>query len=414
MSFWDKINKRKKSVYVLSLDIGTEVVKALVSYVDYGDNKITNVGIGKSKQKPGSIFGGKVLDTDNVIDACKEAADQAMRMSGVRPTEVIIGLSGNTIKVCTSVLDIERSDYGGKIEMNELRSIIAKAHLSAIEDINRNLSKREKQEGIRLISSDVSDFVIDGYRIINPLNFKGNHIKVSMSSSYILASDFVVLEKIVESLHMKLMKVSYGPYAVLKAIGGRDVFGFNAIMLDIGGNITDVVMVKNGSIENANMFTVGGRVFTKRLSHNFKINEDQAEDLKLRYSFGQIDENDSGRIGRILEQDINLWLSGVGVSLEVHSKNSLLPSQFMIFGGGSKLPGLVASLNSLKEDDLSFSGGLKLDFVLLDDIPNNLNKIESMDDSQDITIVCLAHLCFDYADGEDMPNRILEQLVLNK
>jgi cell division protein FtsA len=414
MNLWEKITNKKKGRYVLSLDIGTEVVKALVSYIDYDGGKVINLGIGKSRQSSGNIVGGRILSERGVAQSCQIAIDEAVTKSGTSPNEVIIGFSGNTIKMFTSVFDVERKNQDSKIESYELKSIISSAHDNSILEINKNLSQREKQEGVRLISSDISDFVIDGYRIINPLNFKGGKIKVSVSSSFVLSSDFEMIEKIVGDLNLKLLKVSYGPYAVLKAIGGQDVFGFNAIMLDVGGNITDVVMVKNGNVQKAGMFVLGGRMFTKRIAHKFGLTEDQAEDLKIRYAKDQIDSKDSGLIAEILEQDIDLWFSGVELTLESYAEDYLLPAQILVFGGSSQLPGLVASLNKLRDKPFSFSGDLKLEFVFLEDVSDNINKAQGTNDLQDITLVCLAHLCFDGANEEDAPNKILEDIVLNK
>jgi cell division protein FtsA len=414
MNLWEKITKKNKGRYVLSLDIGTEVVKALVSYVDYDGGKVINLGIGRSRQGGGNIVGGKIFSEQGVVKSCQSAIDEAVKKSGTYPNEVIIGFSGNTIKMCTSVFDVERKNQDSKIESYELKDIISKAHDNSILEINKNLSQREKQEGVRFISSDISDFVIDGYRIVNPLNFKGGKVKVSVSSSFVLSSDFEMIEKIVGDLNLKLLKISYGPYAVLKAIGGRDVFGFNAIMLDVGGNITDIVMVKNGNVQKAGMFVLGGRMFTKRIAHKFGLTEDQAEDLKIKYSKDQIDGADSKRIAEILEQDIDLWFSGVELTLESYAENYLLPAQILVFGGSSQLPGLVASLNKLRDKSFSFSGDLKLDFVFLEDVPDNVNKAQGINDSQDITLICLAHLCFDSANEEDAPNKILEDIVLNK
>lgn len=414
MNLWDKIINKKRGRYILSLDIGTEIVKALVSYVDYDGGKIINLGIGKERQGVGNIVGGRILDEKGVVRSCRVAIDEAIKMSGTRPSEVILGFSGNTIKMCTSVFETERNNRDSKIEPYELKNIVVSAHNYSISEIDKNLSQRERQEGIRLISSDVADFVIDGYRIINPLNFKGGKLKVSISSSFVLSSDFELIESIASDLNLKILKISYGPYAVLKAIGGQDVSGFNAIMLDVGGNITDVVMVKNGNIQKAGMFVLGGRMFTKRIARQFGLTEDQAEDLKIKYAKDLIESDDSKHIKEILEQDIELWFSGVELTLESYAQSCLLPAQIMVFGGSSQLPGLVSSLNKLFDKPFSFSGDLKLDFVFLEDIPNNINKSQGINDLQDITPICLAHLCFDTANEEDAPNRILEDVILSK
>jgi cell division protein FtsA len=412
MNFLTKLIKKKtKGKYVLSLDLGTRVAKALVSYVDYDKNKITNLGIGRAEQKTGNVVGGKISDVRGVIAVCKRAIDDSAQMANIRPEEVMMGFSGNTVKICTSSFEINRKNPGNRMDVYELKNIIKDVHQKSLQKIQDTLTYKEKQTGIKLVSSDIVNFSIDGYRIINPLNFRGRRIRITISNFYVLMSDFVIINSIAEELKLKLLKIAYGPYAVVKAIGVEDALNFSAVMIDVGGNITDVVLVKNGNIQKAGMFILGGHLFTKRLAHKFDISEKNAEELKINYSKGRLNESDRNKIEDILSEDVSLWFSGVQLILEESAKDFLIPSRILFYGGGSQLPGIVSSINNLVKSDISFSDKPNLDFIRSSFVSDNTDKTKKLNDFQDMTLVGLVHLCLDFVDMEDTANFFLAQII---
>ncbi|MDD3190318.1 MAG: cell division FtsA domain-containing protein [Candidatus Pacebacteria bacterium] len=415
MNIFEKITKKKnKNKYILSLDLGTKFVKALVSYVDYEEDKVVNLGVGKSGQKNGNVVGGRILNVEGVIESCRIAIEEASKMADYLPNEAIIGFSGNTVRISTNSFEIQRENPDKKIEPAELKKIIRSAYSRAMDVIDSELSFREKQVGVNLISADVADFNIDGYRIINPLNFKGHKIKISTSSSFVLSSDFEMINKIAEGLNLRLVKIAYGPYAVLKAVGGQDSFNFNAVMIDVGGNITDVVVVKNGNIEKADMFVLGGNIFTKRIANRLKVSEAKAEEIKINFSKKKLDDKSAQTVEDIFVEDIDLWRSGVELVLEEYSKESLSPSLILFYGGGSQLPGLASSLNELSKSPISFFGKIKLDFLNMGYISDNEDRTKKLDNFQDITILALSHMISDSINAEDTPNVFLEEIFFNK
>lgn len=412
MSFLSKImHKKDKGKYILSLDVGTKVAKALISYVDYETAQVTNLGVGRAEQEPGNIVGGKITDPRKVTEVLRAAIATAEQMAKVSAKEAVMGFSGNTIRISTNSFEMVRVDPQAKIENAELRAIVLAAHKKSLEDINRGLTYRERQSGIKLVSADIVNFNIDGYRVINPLSFKGGNIKIDISSSYVSVPDFSLINDIVDDLGVRLLKVAYGPYAVIRAIGAEDSLDFSAAMIDVGGNITDVVLVKNGNIQSAGMFILGGRLFTRRLANKLNISEATAEGLKVKYTADNFAPGEKMKIEKILAEDIELWLSGVELVLSEAGTQFLLPSKIFLYGGGSQLPELANSLHRLDNTSLTFSDKVKLDFIRLCHITGNVDKTQKLNDFQDITLVSLAHLCFDSADKEDTANNLLAEIV---
>ncbi len=411
MDLLARMRRKPKGKYVLSLDLGTRMVKAMVSYVDYEENKVANLGIGRAEQTAGNIVGGRISDVKGVTTACRQAITEAVRAAKVSPEEVIMGFSGNTAKLCTHNFEFQRKEPGEKMDAGELKELVKSVHQQSLDRIKGNLTYKEKQLGIKLVSSDIVNLSIDGYRVINPLSFRGKRVRITVSASYVLSSDYDIINSIAVALKLRLARIAYGPYAVLKAIGAGDALNFSAVMIDVGGNITDVVVVKNGNIQNASMFILGGHLFTKRLAHEFNLSEKNAEDLKVNYAKGRLDEKDQRRIAEMLAEDLDLWYSGVEFILQDASKEALIPAKLLCYGGGSQLPGLASTLNRLPNGNIPFSDKLQLGFIHSSHISGNTDKTGKLDNFQDITMLALAHLCLGKVDEEDTPNRFLAQII---
>ncbi|MFA7169779.1 MAG: cell division FtsA domain-containing protein [Candidatus Paceibacterota bacterium] len=415
MNFLKKVVKQKnEGKYILSLDVGTKAAKALVSHVDFEKDEIVNIGIGKSEQKTGNIIGGKIVNIEGVTNACREAIEKASIMAGTAPQEVIMGFSGNIVKVCTHTFEIARDKPQEKIYPEELKEIIGDIYRKEQEEIRRGLNYRERQAGIKLVSADIVDFSIDGYRVLNPLNFKGSRLRIGITGSYILSTDFDVVNEIASNLNLRLVKIAYGPYAVMRALGSVETSAFSAIMIDVGGNITDVVIVKNGNIQKTGMFILGGHPFTKRIANQLNISEKDAESLKIRYSRGSLSEEENLHVKEILSDDIDLWFSGVELLLREGAIDLLLPHRILFYGGGSQLPGIASCLNHLKDSNISFADKIKLDFIRLEHISDVFDQTNKLNNFQDITLVGLAHLYLDSVNVEDVSNNILAEIILKK
>lgn len=412
MDFLAKIiNKKDKGKYILSLDVGTKTAKALVSYLDFQERTVADLGAGWAEQEAGNIVGGRITDREKVTAALRQAIAEAEKAAKVPAKEAVMGFPGHTVRVFTGSFETVRPAPEEKIAKAELREMIRSAHRKSLEEIEAGLTYRERQAGIRLVSADIVSFSIDGYRIINPLSFKGSNIKIGISSSYVLLPDFEMITRIAHDLGLRLLKVAYGPYAVIKALGADDSLNFSAVLIDVGGNITDVVLVKNGNIHHAGMFLLGGRLFTRRLTNKLEMAEEIAEELKVKYSRDRFNEAEKVKIEKLLAEDIDLWFSGVRLILAETGRKALLPVRIFLYGGGSQLPGLANSLHWLDSAEFSFIDKVKLDFIRLGNITRNIDKTKKLDDFRDITLAALPHLCFDNTDDEDLANAYLSEII---
>jgi cell division protein FtsA len=273
--------------------------------------------------------------------------------------------------------------------------IIQKVQEKAFERIKRQLAWETGQDDIdvKLINADLVDVRIDGYRVTNPINFQGRDVSMSVFNAYAPMVHLGALETIAHELHLDLLSVAAEPYAVARAVEVEDMLDFSAIFIDVGGGTTDIAVVRNGGLEGTKMFAVGGRAFTKRLAQSYDLSFEEAEKMKIDYSFGKLSQERMLDLKKLFDEDCRVWLGGVELSLVEFAETDLLPNKIFLCGGGSALPGIKASLLSPDwAKDLPFAKALQVNYLQPRDIVRISDTTGELTNPQDITPLGLANL----------------------
>jgi cell division protein FtsA len=409
--------KRKNSDYVLALDIGTAFVKALVFKVDEEIQKGVVLGVGKVRQKVGNMNSGAVSDIAGVIEVCEQAIAQAESMAKVENVEqTIMGIAGEFVKGTTTTVHYERTRPEIRIDLPELKNIIQKVQWKAFDRIRRQLAWEvgHSEIDVKLINAAIVNVKIDGYRVSNPIGFQGREVIIGVFNAYAPMVHLGALQSIAEELNLKISSIVAEPYAVTQALGIEDDKKFGSIFVDIGGGTTDVALVRDGVLEGTVMFALGGKAFTTRLANDLEITFSDAENLKLKYSAGQLGRDVTIKIDKILEEDCRIWASGLEIVLEsfLRSQTDLLPSRVLFCGGGSSLPGLYKALEvSGLFDNLPFAKKPAVGFIQPRDVVNIVDQTKFLRNPQDVTPMGLASLSLELADDKKILADALKQAV---
>ncbi len=416
MTFISKIfSGRRRLKLILALDIGTEVIKALVVKIDNENKKGVVIGSGKVKQQFGNMQSGAVSDISGVVKVAREAIDIAKKKSGVKKIKyAIVGIAGELVKGTTTTVHYERVDSEVKIGMSELKDIIQKVQQKAYERIQKQIAWETNQTNIdiKLINAAISDVRIDGYRITNPLGFQGHNVSISVFNAYAPTIHLGAIETIVNELGIGLVNIAAEPYAVARLVDFEGDLNFNAIFIDVGGGTTDIAVVRNGGLEGTKMFALGGRAFTKRLSQELGVDLDKAEQIKIGYSLGKLNKVDSQKVEKLFEEDCRIWLGGISLALSEFSQNDLLPTKILMCGGGSGLPGIKKALLTQEwVDELSFVQQPKVVFLQPKDAIHIVDKTGELTSTQDVTPIGLASLILELVNEEKVLATILKRAM---
>ncbi len=324
---------------ILGLDIGTEFVKAVLAKpVKKGNLKI--LGVGKARQSEGSMHAGAITDIPAVVATCEEALNEAETEAGERANLTIVGVAGELIKGNTTTVRYNRANPNKPITEAEVRGIIKKVQQKSGEVAKKTVALETGNDNVevRLISSAIVSLTIDGYKISNPVGFKGSDVVIQFYTAFAPLIHVAAIEKVCAELNLDLLTIAVEPCAVCRACLGDDLdSSFSGIVIDIGGGTTDIAIVEDGGVEGTKMFSIGGRSFTHQIAESLGVDFETAEEYKLDFDTGKLDDRIKAKVETALSRNLSVWLTGVEVAIEDFNNLSSLPRNILLCGGGASL-----------------------------------------------------------------------------
>ena len=400
-----KKSKRPKDPddYLLALDIGTEFVKALIA--KKGKNGIHIVGVGKAHEAPTNIFSGAIADIPGVAKTCEEALYKAEKMAGVRANEVVIGIAGELIKGNTASIKYRRSEATKPITEEEMNYIIKKVQQKAGERARREvaLETNNPDVEVRLINSALVSLRIDGYKVANPIGFKGKEVVVQIYTAFAPLVHISAIERVCDELQLDLVTVAVEPFAVCRACLGDDLdSSFSGIVMDVGGGTTDIAIVEDGGVEGTKMFSIGGRSFTNQIANKLGLSFEDAEKLKLLADSPNMKPEIRHKFDQAIARNLEVWQSGVELALEEFDQVETMPGQVLLCGGGASLaeiPEILATGDWYK--GLPFSRRPIVSLIVPNDVPGITNDTDRELDHTFVTAMGLLRVGIDTLIGTD-------------
>jgi len=324
---------------ILGLDIGTEFVKAVLAKPGK-KGALEILGVGKARQKEGNMHAGAIADIPAVVSVCEDALVQAEKQAGERASLTVVGVAGELIKGNTTSVNYTRKNPSKPITDAEMHEIIKKVQQKSGEVAKKAVALETGNQNVevRLINSAIVSLSIDGYKISNPIGFKGSEVAIQFYTAFAPMIHVAAIEKVCAELNLDLLTVAVEPFAVCRACLGDDLDStFSGIVIDIGGGTTDIAVVEDGGVEGTKMFNIGGRSFTHQIAETLGVDFDTAENYKLDYDTGKLDDYQKAKIKTALDRNLSVWLTGTEVALEEFENIGSLPRDILLCGGGASL-----------------------------------------------------------------------------
>ena len=325
MIFGVQYNKKECS---LALDIGTEAVKAVVfEKTDHQYNILSSVLEYFDELRP--------FDNDKVILKTKE---EAIRLSGKSPKELLLSLPPSILKIRVGKINFSRKNFGKIIAKDEAKNITE----AAFREIEKEMARLFVQDygimpqDIRFVDRKILEIKIDGYEVSGILGRSGRNL------------EFKVLASFLPRGYLK----NFNKARIVSPVKNLGVLGIaDGIFIDIGGEVTQICLIRNNNIEMIDEIALGGKDFSRAISQTLGMHPAEARFFKERYSLGALADDARGRTKEILISPAREWISAIKSKLK--TVKGLIPSAFFIFGGGSQLPE-IEELIANEEKEVKF------------------------------------------------------------
>ncbi|MFH2035165.1 MAG: cell division protein FtsA [Candidatus Zixiibacteriota bacterium] len=362
---------------ITGIDIGTTAVRALIA--EESEDGSSPIFIGYGAVPVEGIRRGIVVNMEKAVKAISDAVEIAEEMAEVHIESATVGIAGDHIKSINShgVIGVSRSDN----EIGEKDSQKAIEAASAVAIPN-------DREIIHVLPQE---YTIDEQSgIKNPVGMTGVRLEVEV---HIVTAAVTSARNIYRSFerceigidHLVLQSLA-DSYSVLS--GNEEDMG--VVLIDIGGDITDVAVFYNGSIRHTGVVPLGGRNVTNDIAIGLRTSVGQADELKLKYGSAMTalvnpDEmmlvpsatgKEPRQISRnvlstIIEPRMEEILSLASREIQKSNPPEALAAGIVITGGGALLPGMVELAEQIF--DMPVKIGLPSG---LDGLPEEMNSPE--------------------------------------
>ncbi len=331
---------------ITGIDIGTTRVRALIT--ESSDNAMP-VFMGYGSVPAEGLRRGVVVNMEKTVKSISKAVEEAEHMAAVHVDSAVAGIAGDHIKSINSqgVIAVSRSD--NEIGETDVKKAIEAASTVAIP------TDRE------IIHVLPQQYTIDEQSgIKNPVGMTGVRLEVDV---HIVTAAVTSAKNIYRSLehceikadHLVLQSLA-SSYAVVNA----EEQEMGVVLIDIGGDLTDIAVFWDGSIRHSGVVPLGGKNVTNDIAIGLRTTVEQAEQLKMVHGSAMIslvDPDDmmdvtgiAGRPSRsisrnvlasIIEPRMEEILSLAAREIKKANPPEALAAGAILTGGGAQLPGVV-------------------------------------------------------------------------
>jgi cell division protein FtsA len=276
-----------KGDYIVSLDIGTSKVRAIIG--EQAGNTLNVIGVGSASGE--GIRHGSIVDIDLTVQSIKEAVDHAERMVGIHISSAYVGISGNHINLQSSHGVVAVSSPDREIGDEDMERVLQQARVVALPP------ERE------IIDVVAKEYIVDGLRgIVDPRGMLGVRLEVE---AYLITGSRTAIHNVVrcveragiEVANLVLLPMAAGTIAL-----SQDERKLGVALVDIGAGATSVSIFENGALVGTSIIPMGGDYVTHDVAIGLRTQTAVAEQVKVRHGCALVraaSENEKFKVPRI-------------------------------------------------------------------------------------------------------------------
>lgn len=258
------------SNYICALDIGSSKISAVVAQLKSG--RISNLSFENMPSK--GIKRGAIVDSVALIGAVSNVLKNLRNKSGINIKFVYANISGRDVFGKHSRAVIPLAERGNKV--------IVESDIEKVNEQARILASSLEEEIIHQIPSG---YTIDSAsNILDPIGLYSHRLEVDLYILCVKLSSVQNLARVINQAGFEIKSLFFSGAATSTAVFSEQGKEGVNILVDIGGDITELLFFENGLLRNVEILPIGGNDITLHLSEELKIPVELAEDVKRSYA----------------------------------------------------------------------------------------------------------------------------------
>jgi cell division protein FtsA len=334
--------KGKKENIIVGLDVGTTKISAIVGEVN--DNGVEIIGIGTQPSR--GMRKGVVINIDATVESIRKAVEEAELMAGAQITSVYCAIAGSHIRGFNShgIVAVKNRE----VQESDVKRVLDAARAVAIP-MDREVLHVLPQE-----------YIVDEQDgIMEPLGMSGVRLEAKV---HIVTAAVTSTQNIIRCCNrtgLEVKDIVLGQLAASEAVLIPDEKELGAVLVDIGGGTTDLVVFSQGAVRQTAVFGLGGNHLTNDIAVGLRTPLLESEKIKTKYGCaltamvkkeemievpsvgGRRSRNLSRQIlAEIIEPRMEEIFSLVHREILKSGYENLIPSGVVLTGGTASLEGL--------------------------------------------------------------------------
>ena len=264
---------------ICAIDVGSSKIATLIASI--GDElpgggrseKVNLIGVSATPSK--GVKKGQVVDIDEAVEAITESVEAAERMAGYSISSGYILLGGPQIESINQHAVVAVAQPEGEIKEGDV---------FRVNEAARAIPLPSSREILHVIPRT---FTVDGQEgIRDPIGMTG--VRLETETHIITGSSTSMrnLVKCVQQVGIDVIELVFGGIASSFSVLTDTEKELGVILVDVGGETTDVVIFVDGSVAYSAVVPIGARHITSDLAVGLRVSLESAEKIKL--SLGKV------------------------------------------------------------------------------------------------------------------------------
>jgi len=267
---WLSVEKERIDVasdrLLAAIDIGTTKIMTLVAEMDEQGNMSV---IGHGNSPANGLRRGVVVDMDKTVTSIRKSLNDAQMISGTEIDRVTVGIAGEHIRSINS---------HGVVAVSGADGEITRADVDKATEAARTVAIPVDREIIHVIPQE---FTVDEQPgIKDPVGMSGVRLEVE---AHIVTASVTTAKNIYRALERCELEVDHmvlEGLALSQVILSEPDLEMGVVVVDIGGDITNVSVFYDGAIRYTSVVPLGAKNVTNDIAIGLRTSVEQAEALK--------------------------------------------------------------------------------------------------------------------------------------
>ncbi len=256
-----------KERIIVGLEIGTSKVCVVVGE-SKPDGSIKVLGVGQAPSR--GVRKGEIVDFETASKCVHDAIVDAEDKSDVMIRSVYLGITGS---------HISSFNNRGLVAISEDHDEIEEADFEQVRINAREVSLPPENT---FVHSVLQHYYVDGRDgVLNPIGMIGRKLEADFHIIHGALTRIKNTIRCVKEIPLEVEDVAFNGLAAAQVVLTQDQKNLGALMIDIGGGVSDYIVYVDGAVKQSGVLAVGGDHITQDISTGLRIPMAKAEKLKV-------------------------------------------------------------------------------------------------------------------------------------